>query len=82
MKVWYGEYGIHKIKIENRISNCTLYIDDEIVDLDSSLISSKLRGELPSGDKVIAVVGQGLTGVKCKVMVGNKIIPLVRKYEF
>ena len=81
MKVWYGEYGVHKIRIENRISDATLYIDDIIADVDSSLVSCKLFGELPSGERVIATIGQGLTGMKCKVVVGNRTVPLVRKYE-
>lgn len=82
MKVWYGEHGIHKIRVENKISNVTLYINDMVTDMDASLVSSKLTGELPSGEKVVAILGQGLTGLKCKIMVGNKIIPTIRKYKW
>lgn len=75
MTVWQTNYKGHEIRVENTLRGEKLFIDNELVTKDSNLLSSELRGQIPSGDgkgeEVVAMLRSGLIGIGCRVVVNG-----------
>lgn len=78
MTVWEAEYKRHKIRVENRLSRETLFIDGQKVDETSSVdYSSKLMAMLPTGELVVVNIG-GRWKLNCTIFIAGKQINVTR----
>jgi len=74
-KTWTYQFGRSKIEIVNTwLGGCSLLVNDHIQDVNHNLISGSLRAVLESGEIVLANLGQGLLGIKCRLYVNGKEI--------
>ena len=72
-KTWTYRYGGSKIEVINTwTGGCWLLVNDQTRDINNGIVSGSLRTTLENGEEILAKVGQGLLGIKCRLYVNGR----------
>lgn len=70
MESWKFKYGKYEIEVKNSMAECGIFVDGKQVAEHKGIdLGAEMIGDLPNGEKVLAVIRSGFITMNCSVYI-------------